>query len=78
VDNGREGKNTSIPDDFPRASNAARNALFAATPPETKTLSAEMLSAADMVRSSKSRTTASWNSRIKAKVCGEQSGSSCS
>src|SRR6266849_9004342 len=52
------GKNTSTPAALARSSNVARNWLFAATPPETSTLSTLNSSAAFMVRSTRSRTTA--------------------
>src|SRR5713101_4596638 len=58
VDSALLGKNTWTPAAFARSSNAARNRLFAATPPETSTLSTLNSSAAFMVRSTRSRTTA--------------------
>src|SRR2546423_12931644 len=58
VESARLGKNTWIPALFPRSSNVARSWLFAATPPDTKTLSAARSLAALMVRSTRSRTTA--------------------
>src|ERR1700730_2429683 len=57
VESARLGKNTSMPDDTARFSNAARRSLLAATPPDTSMESADIVPAAAMVCSNRVLTT---------------------